>query len=317
MAAQARGPKSSFSIRYVVHSGLETASTRLRIAIPARELDRMGHDIRLDGDADVVVFGKHFSREDAALIKQVKGKTIFDICDDHFATKHTEHYKQMCYLADAVTCSTEAMQDRILQETRREASVIQDPYDFAEQVPRKMPERPRLIWHGHATNFDTLREVIADLVDWRLTVVSNKDPNLVRYRVTWIPWSYDGVQEQLGKHDIAIVPTIDQPRKRVKSPNRVVDAIRCGCFVVAGHHPSYEQFSEVAWIGDIREGIEWAIQHPREAMRKTLQGQKLVRKNFSPTKIAEQWETAFASILDADQSHKRDTSTSISQAAQA
>jgi hypothetical protein len=44
------------------------------------------------------------------------------------------------------------------------------------------------------------------------------------------------------------------------------------------------------WHGDIKEGVEWEIDHPKEAKRAVAKAQKMIEKMYSPAKLGRDWE---------------------------
>ena len=88
---------------------------------------------------------------------------------------------------------------------------------------------------------------------------------------------------EFAQADIVILPAT----VGYKSPNRAIEAVRQGCFVVAEPHPSLEGFPGI-WVGDIKEGIEWARQNPKSANELTLKAQAWT-ENFAPALVASAW----------------------------
>jgi len=73
---------------------------------------------------------------------------------------------------------------------------------------------------------------------------------------------------------------------RVKSHNRMVEALRGGRFPIVSSIPSYQELAHVAWVGeDLAAGVEWAINHPDEVVNRISAGQALVEERFSPRLI--------------------------------
>jgi hypothetical protein len=256
------------------------ASWRYRIDIPSRELINKGHACWEGDDGDIVYFAKHFGDKDLEVAEHCKSrgqKVVFDCCDDHFNNEFGDHYRKMALLADAVTVPTETMAQIVMDETGLEATVISDPYEYPEANP-KTPG-PKLFWFGHQSNLDTIKGL--SLNGYQLGVL------------TGAQWSYENMLKGFSLTDIVIIPT--NPKKQYKSPNRMVESIRQGHYVVAGPMPAYEGYG--MWIGDIHEGIDWAINHPEEVQSAILDAQDIVREKHSPTVIGAQWETLFRSLL--------------------
>ena len=289
----------SLGICFVLYAGPEMASTRYRAIVPGKVLGRRGYHViagEPDPNFDVFVFSKHFNPVDpetATVLKQ-KGKTIiYDVCDYHFEGKHRDHYLRMCDLAHVVTCTTEQMREYIKEFTDRDAEVIPDPVEFPVAKPRFDPEDPvRLFWYGNLANLDTLEPIIPQIEGLTLTVVTNRELEFNRTGSTYCrAWSPKAMFEGYLNSDIVIVPTInDNRRKLVKSHNRVSEAIRQGHYVCAGPLPSYEQFAPWMYIGDIRKGIDWALEHPDQVRENIATAQDYVADHFDPEVIGSRWE---------------------------
>jgi hypothetical protein len=256
----------------------QLASYRYRAAIPSAELGLVMNDLT----ADILVFAKPLP-EEVAMAEEAKARgatIIVDFCDDHFASQ--PHYVEMALLADAITCPTAAMASVVEHATAGDWTpqpvVIPDPYEYGEDEPHC--NGTRLLWFGHNSNFKSLQRVMRSLDDYELMIVSN----LPFAR----PWSHREMESQFAQADIVVIPAT-APHK---SPNRAVEAIRQGCFVVAEPHPSLEGFPGI-WIGDLREGIEWAQQNSQEANQRLLQAQAWVSQKFSPRTLACAWKSLF------------------------
>jgi hypothetical protein len=100
--------------------------------------------------------------------------------------------------------------------------------------------------------------------------------------------------EEFARADIVIIPKTEE----YKSPNRAIEAIRQGCFVVAEPQPSLKDFP--IWLGDIKEGIEWTKQqNVNELISKA---QKFVTGKYTPKILIDKWKTytALRTTLDAE-----------------
>jgi hypothetical protein len=254
------------NVSFIHRGGPEMASYRYRASIPAKILGASLNDLK----ADTVVFAKPAVGDDHwALFARNEGRTVIvDFCDDHF---DQQLYQRMLQYADYVTCPTEAMKARIAHP---DVTVILDPYEFDEEAPHCNGNK--VLWFGHGTNFPTLLPLLPQIFA-PLTVVSNIPLAM--------PWSLETMVEQFALNDIVILPaTADY-----KSPNRAVEAIRQGCFVVAEPHPALNDFPGI-WIGDIPKGIEWASQNPLQANAWTRRAQKWVKERYSPRTLADAWK---------------------------
>ena len=246
------------------------ASFRYRAQIPAKELGWGVNDLT----ADTLILSKPQPQEMALLEHH---RVVADFCDDHF--DRLPHYREVLRRADAVTCPTKVMRARI-RSLGRDAHIVPDPYEYDELAPHCSGNR--VLWFGHPTNLPSARRVFARIADTPLRVVSSA-PDC-------IPWSLTGMLEEFALADIVILPAT----AAYKSPNRAVEAIRQGCFVVAEPHPALDEFP--IWKGDIKEGVQWAAANPSVANEMTLQAQGFVSRRFSPKTQAAAWRTVLESV---------------------
>ena len=232
-----------------------------------------------DLTADTLIFAKPQANElmDMAKAKARGAWVIVDFCDDHF---DWVHYKEALRLADAVSCNTQVMA-KIIKEHGRDATVIGDPYEYPEEKPHC--NGLNLLWYGHAVNKHSLERILPELEGYNLRVVSNFGGA--------IPWSHETMLEEFAKADIVLMPATAE----YKSPNRAVEAIRQGCFVVSERDLGIPGI----YVGNIKEGIEWT--QTQEMEKHIGRAQKYVRESFTPKILIDKWKTLTAqrTTLDA------------------
>lgn len=244
------------------------ASYRYRAAMPANAIGASVNDM----SADVLIFAKPMMGDvELAKLAKLHGRTIIvDFCDDHFAT---DLYRDMLRLADAVTCSTPELASRCPVECR----IVPDAYEYPEVAPHC--HGTNLLWFGHKTNLHSIKRLGIDC-----RIVSNAPGT--------IPWSMETMLHEFALADIVLMPaTVDY-----KSPNRTIEAIRQGCFVVAEPHPAINDFP--IYIGDIREGIEWSKHN--DANKLTTKAQKYISEKYSPKIQADAWRKVLARFCTLD-----------------
>jgi len=263
-----------------IHSGdARAASFRYRTMMPAKWLGASINDLT----ADTLVFTKPQANElmDIARAKARGAWVVVDFCDDHF---DWVHYADALRLADAVTCPTKAMAARI-KELGKDAVVVPDGYEAAEFAPHC--NGTNLLWFGHAVNKHSLERIMPDLEGYPLRVVSNFGGA--------IPWSPEVMDVEFARADIVVLPATD-PKK---SSNRTLEAIRRGCFVVAEPHPAINNIPGI-WLGNIKEGIEWARQNLQEARERTGTAQRFVATKYSRPTLGNAWRTAIQRPTTSD-----------------
>lgn len=248
------------------------ASYRYRAKIPANEIDARINDT----SADVVVFSKPQPSE-VGLAKKIiarGGRVVVDFCDDHFDKDHYNQMRDICHLA---VCPTEEMEKVV----GAKAVVVPDPYEFEEAVPHC--DGSKMLWFGNVSNLHSIQRVLPEISGHKLRIVSNA--------VGTIPWSLTGMLKEFAFSDIVLLPHT----KDYKSPNRALESIRQGCFVVAEPHPSLADIPGI-WIGNIKEGIEWASQNQAQANQRTKQAQQYIKQKYSPRIVGNAWKNALARL---------------------
>lgn len=261
------------------------ASYRYRAKIPCEQLNLLGLNAAInDGHADTVVFSKP-TAQDIPLLHECKRdgtRVIVDICDDHL--NHADIgpvYQEFINLADTIVCPTDEMGRRIFDAYHKDFRVISDPYEMPYREPHV--NGTDLFWFGHQTNLNDITPHIPmlDKEGFKLSLMSG--PQKIK---GVIPYSFEALSDSLGKADIVLLPS----RKGVeyKSPNRLINAIRSGCFVV-GKHPGYEEFRHFIWNSDIRAGVQWARHFQSDLNGLIKQAQDYIEVKYSPETIGKQW----------------------------
>lgn len=272
-------------VGYCVPHTPAMASYRFRVAIPAPLL---GCEYEIGTYGNPSFFYKHF--EGDIELAKAAGPFVFDVVNDHFGGKHDYHYRWMCEHASAVTCSSAEMAAIIKRWTGRDAVVIDDPYENAEWEPQCLG--PEVLWLGHEANIPSLLEQMDNLeklatLPILLTVCTNfQHPEA-------LPWSPDTERRSLGRCALMLVTG----NNKGASANRIVKSLRAGRFVVCPPGtPAWDEWADCIWVGDVKEGIEWAFNNREEACRKIAAGQARLKEKNSPKTIAAQWMEVFASI---------------------
>lgn len=316
------------------------ASVRYRVLAPARYLRDEGHQVRFvrfdeplepeDLDralrADAVVISKVLARgsvEYAERARRLGSRLIVDLCDDHFDSPELgKAHSLLCRMADRVVASTRAMAEVIMRRTGQQAAVVDDPFEGPAGMPQFAPSSSgvKLLWFGHPVNFDTVQAMMPSLgrlsrsLPLSLQVISSAgQSNIVAYlqeiqarhrpsmRVQFTAWSPEATWQGLCDCDLVVVPSLPDAKKLVKSPNRVVEPLRAGRFVVAYPLPSYQELADHLCVGeDMAEGIAWAVNHPTETLARIRSGQEYVHRRFAPKAVARVWEAVLEQVVEQE-----------------
>jgi glycosyltransferase involved in cell wall biosynthesis len=190
--------------------------------------------------------------------------------------------------------------ERLAARIARHASIGLDPW------------RIRVLWFGHATNVSSLLDAIDELrllareVPLSLECVTQpvsgmkslasaaSGASLLDLRIELGEWSLEYMDVALNECDAVILPqSLDDPRRRAKSNNRLVDALHAGRFALAHPLPAYQELEDYAWIGDsIADGVRWLLHNPGEALRRLVAGQEYVARHHSLDALADCWRRA-------------------------
>jgi hypothetical protein len=275
-------------IRYLWRHSTTFPSLRMRVLIPGKHLGEagLGHDLDIVGepeDCDVLVLFKH--HPDNPRVAEEWSKrcaVVFDICDDHFDDQMGRLYRATIKYATHVTCTTKHLQERIWQVSGVRATLITDPYEWPEAPPKK--PTAKLLWYGTGGNLPPLLECVnrGDLHGYDLLALGPPGKHSIL-----TDWSQEAQAQGFSEAGMVILPTKTDNHGKGKGPNRMVDAIRQGLYVVATPLRSYAPYG--MWQGDIKAGIEWALENPRLATRAVKKAQKIVRTFHDPEHIARQW----------------------------
>lgn len=268
---------------FVHRSGPSCASYRYRAAIPA---EAIGATVN-GGEAQVLIFSKP-TPDDVAMAKQMKAegiKIIADFGDDHF--NHATWgpvYRDMIGLADAIVTPTENMAGRIQKYFEKTVdAVIPDPYEEALATPHANGAE-RFLWYGHQINLKELLPWMEYLKGMDLTVCTGENHH---WKADYVRWSPEAQTEQLHRAHIVLIPT--RKGTEYKSPNRLVNALRAGCFPICGDQlPSLFEFRRFAWVGNLTTGIKWAQAEKNHLNDLVAEGQAYIEK-FSPAAVGQQW----------------------------
>lgn len=292
-------------INFVSQGNSYLASHRMRITKPAELLNvccssEIEAVVTQRGNAlaDINVFFKHFE-PGSAIISASSGPdlgfySVFDICDDHFEREHGAYYLKMCELADAITCNSKNMQERIYKVTGKLARIIPDPITFLKTTPEikkrdsKIP--PRLLWFGHSSNVMALYNWLPKL-DYKITAVCDSPIN--HPKIDAIQWKPMVVEGQIENHDIVLIPTTQHPWTKCKSPNRAVDAIQAGKFVITDNKEIYGDLEDFVYIinspEELQEAIKFWNDNPKKVQEMILKGQEYISKTYSDEVILDGW----------------------------
>ena len=289
-------------VSFVTGGNESIASFRYRVLAPSQFLGQ--HMIQTtvgnqaDPDAFAVIYSKHWTYNDWSYARFCKArgqKVIFDICDDHFEDKLTEHYFRMSAVADLITCNSIVMRNRIQEVIRKEAFVIEDPVISRQQLysPTKAPSA---LWYGQVMNIEGLYQVYTGNYPLEVAMPGNIQVSEVLNNplVQFSQWHPGIVGEASQRNSIAILPY--RQGKDAKSANRVLEALWCGMPVLTDPIPSVVDLGKngIRYLGTDctnEEAMEYMTS--TDFSEEMQEAQKMIQSRYSPEAIAGKWAEAF------------------------
>ena len=297
------------------------ASQRFRGLVPLKHMlptDGYIDKVEEATKDDIVIMSKAIEVKDFMYLKNKGIKFIFDICDNKWRMgkdrqKNTAIMNAGCLHANLITTTCGQLKQKIYEETGKDALIIDDPYERAIEEPTFKPHEKNLniCYFGGRKSFWLVNweEVIASLnyvckqlgVEYILNCITQKhllaskkithhyypDGPIIMYE-----WNYELQRELVSKSDFVLLPVPnDNPLVfSYKSPNRVIDSIAQGRYVITTNGvTSYEQFGDFIGLGSLQKNIKWAIENPKDVISKIKEGQNYIQKYHSPEVIAKQW----------------------------
>lgn len=296
-------------IKFYVPKGVtRRASVRFRATVPLkgmREEDGFIEKVEYAKPGELIVLAKNTNIQDVKFLIKNKIKFIFDICDDKW-NKNPELYNFACQNAKLVTTTCELLQTKIKEYTGKTAFIIPDPTEREKEEPNFDPKKHiKFSWFGGRKSFSLFNwdNVVQDIRqvtnNFSIHAICNK-PEKASKRLTHLieakvmnmySWGYEEQGKLVRESDIVLLPLgQDMPLVKVKSPNRVIDAIQQGKYVITNNGvDSYKELKDYIHIGNITEGLKWALNNKDQVIEKIKKGQKYVLKHHSPKIIGQRW----------------------------
>ena len=267
---------------------------------------------------DVVVLSGPLNPVTERLLQTARAlgaRTIIDVCDNHFVgSRLAELYRTLCGTADQVTASTPEMAEEIHVHTGRRAAVIPDPVEGARGTPEFAPhgDRLRVLWFGGTMNLDTLPALVtaaaavARVRPVDMTLLTADHP-AVRALLDGLPagvtgrlapWTPGALEPALRDCDVVVLPSGTRVNKRVKSANRLTEALWGGRWVVAHPQPSFLRWAEVAAVDhDLAGALLRSLARPEEVRQRIAAAQERIAAELQPAAVAARWSELFVGLL--------------------
>ena len=297
---------------HVPDKDFSRASLRLRATNPAKLFGEIISNPQEANAEDVIVFAKKSTINDIRYAVENNIKFIFDICDDQFEDiKYKKLFSYACEHCSAITVPTNKMKSLCEQKTTKKSYKILESYERESKSPHFNPgDILNILFYGTYDNFDAVPwiELIDQLknlnVKFKINALINSassrkvnSPNMEIYE-----WSFERQTNFLDQCDIVLLPFKNNEKNiSTKSPNRVVEAINRGKFVITNYGVnSYEELQEFIFLDDydrIVEGIVWTLSNKNAVIRKISEGQTFIHQNYNLTSVSNSWRYVYETLL--------------------
>lgn len=194
---------------------------------------------------DAVVFQKYYWPDYAAIYPGIK---IMDICDPDWLTGSTNHeVVRNLELMDGVVTNTEATAEYMRKLTDKPVRVVEDRHDMALMKEKKQHKgkAKSVIWFGYSHNAHVLKPYIPKLIEHglQLKIMADKFVTLgnsgysdFKDQEDFVKFPSDGMggtdvslmNQELIKHDFALLPSSRRPQDQYKSNNKTTHAWAVG-----------------------------------------------------------------------------------------
>lgn len=256
---------------------------------------------------------------------------IADFNDDHFDHPLMGGYwRQLARLATVCVAGSDAMAQLLARHTQRPTRVVGDPIASPPGVPRVFraatglqrlvsrllpgsgQQRLKLVWYGNSVNWPAMQRWVQELaplsqtqpfVLWFVTSPSEAVQSFVRdFNARHAPgalaelfeWDEQTQWDVVRDADIVLLPSdASDPKKNVKTSNRLVDALNMGRAVVASPLPSYQPFANSVRLTDQPlDGVRWWLEQGGKATPQLQQGQGAARALAGLAVVSDAWKNA-------------------------
>jgi hypothetical protein len=256
--------------------------------------------------------------EDLWLSQTIKNKTngskiILDYTDDHLnniSSTSNFYYQYLPYIDAAVTSSL-YLKKALQKHFQGHIEIITDPIEVPISKPHcKTNETVNILWFGHASNIDYLKDIVSQWKDLKtkliLNILTNEDGMIIfkknqpsipkNLSINIMRWSRDAMINTAKFCNLCIIPSNPNDLKKAGvSSNRLITALALGLPTAADNLNSYNEFKD--YFIDIRsEAFDLLLNHPNNYNHLVTKAQQRIIPNFTQDKIGLEWVKFFSSL---------------------
>jgi hypothetical protein len=268
-------------------------------------------------------------------LKNYGTKIILQYCDHHLSrsTKCTKRklYRDLFFMADHIVYPTKTLQalTKDFIQKGSQQHIIYDPWQVTKQHNFRTlagGETCRIIWFGAGKNLKYLLKQLKEIAEsqdntqsFELTILTRREFNeklkqiiptlkisASNWMIRFVNWS-DAEQPRQLEHElhrshITIIPSDpNDPQKTGASHNRLVDAARAGCLVLASPIESYLQLEKICMLGEnIGELLRESVSNYGKISAEKNHACNEILAAFSPSNNNLEWKNLWLKVLAQD-----------------
>lgn len=255
-----------------------------------------------------------------------------DFNDDHFHHPQLgEHWRETARAASLCVVGSDAMAATVRRHTTRPIAVVGDPIGSPRGEPKvfsrptgmsrwtqallpsKGAQRLKFVWYGNPVNWPAMQRWAQQLAPLAATqpcvlwIVTQAAAPIAQFVEAFnaqhgpgalaelVPWDEETQWQIVSDADIVLIPSDpDDPKKAVKTSNRLTDALNAGRYVIASPLPSYAPYGDGAALTDQPLGaVEAYLADGAAALARIRRGQATAQARSGLASVAAEWERAF------------------------
>ena len=191
--------------------------------------------------------------------------------------------------------------------TNKKVFITLEPYERERRQSFFSPSDVlKILFFGSVDNFsavpwqDIVNGLVSNNVKFKIDAIINYqsmyDVNESFFQTH--EWSFDKQTKLLDECDLVLLPFKNNSKNiSTKSPNRIVESINRGKFVVTNYGvDSYKDFKNFIFLDNydkLVDGILWSLNNKEEVIQKIVDGQKYIDDNYSVDSVSETWKQAY------------------------
>lgn len=257
---------------------------------------------------------------------------VGDFNDDHFHHPQLgEHWRELSRSVGLCVVGSDPMAATVRRHTTRPIVVVGDPIGSPSGEPKvfsrpsgmsrwaqallpsKGARRLKFAWYGNLVNWPAMQRWAQQLAPLAATqpfvlwIVTQPAAPIAQFVEAFnaqhgpgalaelMPWDEETQWQTVSDADIVLIPSDpDDPKKAVKTSNRLSDALNAGRYVIASPLPSYAPYNDVAALTDEPSAaVEAYLADSEAALARIRRGQATAQARSGLVSVAAEWGRAF------------------------